>query len=90
MSKLLTLLAVLLIVSGIVLLAVPRETAPAGPQGVAPGARAPAAVSTLTVVRNIAEQANAPLSILMGLVSLYYTRRTYINSKRLADNKPQS
>lgn len=91
MTKLLTLLAVLLIVSGIVLLAVPRTDAPAaGPRGLAPTAGGPATVSTLSMVRSIAEQANAPLSILMGLVSLYYTRRTYINSKRLADGKPQT
>lgn len=93
MTKLLTLLAVLLIVSGIVLIAVPRETAaPSGPRGLAPTAQAPvsAVTSYLTAARSIADQANGPLSILMGIVSLYYTRRTYINSKRLSDGKPQS
>lgn len=90
MTKIFALLAVLLILSGVVLIAVPRSEAPsAGPRGVAPGAGGPAAVSTLSMVRSVAEQANAPLSILMGLVSLYYTRRTYINSERLADGKPQ-
>ena len=91
MSKLLALLAVLLILSGVVLLAVPRESAaPSGPRSLSPTANAPAVTSTLSMVRSVAEQANAPLSILMGLVSLFYTRRTYINSKRLADGKPQS
>jgi hypothetical protein len=36
-----------------------------------------AAPQLLARVRDIAEQANAPLSILFGLISLYYSRRSY-------------
>jgi len=38
--------------------------------------------------REIAEQANAPLSILFGLISLFYSRRSYnINRARLEAEK---
>ncbi len=33
-------------------------------------------------VKGELQLANAPLSILFGLMSLYYTRRTYLNSQR--------
>ncbi len=86
MTKIFAALAVLLILSGVLVLALPRpETGGSGPRGIAPTAQqAPTAVA---MIRNIAEQANAPLSILFGIVSLYYSRRTYLNSQRMAGNK---
>jgi hypothetical protein len=82
MSKLFALLAVLLIVSGVLVLAVPKVQAPPpaerglGPQSIP--------VPTLIdQARDLAEQVNAPLSIFFGVLSLYYTRRTYlINRER--------
>ena len=84
MSKIFALLAVLLIATGVLVLAVPRE----GPRGPAPEAfsrTAPKDAGNLMAwARDIAEQANAPLSIVFGLISLYYSRRTYnINRERL-------
>ncbi len=90
MSKIFALLAVLLIVTGILVLAVPREAgqpmAPRPESSLSPQAmkHGTDAQSLLRRARDIAEQANAPLSILFGLVSLYYSRRTYnINRERL-------
>ena len=78
MTKIFAVLAVLLILTGAVLLAVPRETAPAaatrGP-GAAPAVQT---ITMLSKARELAEQVNAPLSILFGLISLYYSRRTYL------------
>lgn len=84
MSKIFALLAVLLISTGLLVLAVPREEG-------SPGARSlsPQAVSDtpqyLLRARELAEQLNAPLSIVFGLVSLYYSRRTYNINKARAD-----
>lgn len=81
MTKLFALLAVLLIVTGAVLVAAPLLEEPGarslGPTGAAP----PTVVST---VRDIAEQVNAPLSIVFGLMSLYYSRRTYLERRAQA------
>lgn len=86
MTKIFAALAVLLILSGVLVLALPKaETGGSGPRGLAPTAQqAPTAVAT---IRSLAEQANAPLSILFGLVSLFYSRRTYLNSQRMVDRK---
>lgn len=85
MAKVFAVLGIALILSGIILLAVPREQA-AGPaaRSAAPGVgiQAKDAVPVVSTLRNLAEQANAPLSILFGLMSLYYTRRTYLNSRK--------
>jgi hypothetical protein len=90
MSKIFALLAVLLIATGALVLAVPREEG-------APGARSlsPQAVSEtpayLLKARELAEQVNAPLSILFGLVSLYYSRRSYhINKARAEAERSRS
>ncbi|WP_072397169.1 hypothetical protein [Hyphomicrobium sp. CS1GBMeth3] len=90
MSKVFALLAVALIATGILVLAVPREEG-------APGARSlsPQAVSDtpqyLLRARELAEQVNAPLSIVFGLVSLYYSRRSYnINKARAEAEKARS
>lgn len=88
MSKIFAILAVLLILSGALVLALPREAPPtAGPRGLGPTAQSPQQTSTIATVRQLAEQANAPLSIIFGLISLYYSRRTYVNSQRMADKR---
>jgi len=77
MTKLFALLALLLIVSGVLVLAVPKPAAPPpGERGLAP--QSIPAPTLLDMAREIAEQVNAPLSIAFGLVSLYYSRRTYV------------
>ncbi len=82
MSKIFALLAILLIATGILLLAVPKADLTAAP-GLAPEAAAiPAVVSQ---AREFAEQVNAPLSIVFGLVSLFYSRRSYQVNKARAD-----
>jgi hypothetical protein len=62
-----------LIITGAVLVLVPREeraqTRSFNPQQV---------VSMATRVRDIADQVNGPLSIVFGLISLYYSRKRYI------------
>ncbi len=78
MSKLVALLAVLLILIGTVLLAVPREE-PAGSRSLAPESIAVPAV--LVQVRELAEQVQAPLSIVFGLVSLYWNRKSYLKQR---------
>lgn len=91
MTKIFALLAIALIATGLLVLAVPREDPSA------PGARSlspQAAVevpSYLLRAREVAEQVNAPLSILFGFVSLYYSRRSYnINKARAAAEKARS
>lgn len=80
MTKIFALLAVLLIASGAIVLVVPKSTPTAvtersiGPQG------APIQ-SIADQAREIAEKVNAPLSIIFGLVSLYYSRRNYIQNR---------
>lgn len=91
MTKVFALLAVALITTGALVLAVPREDA------AAPGARSlspQAAVEVPTYLikaREVAEQVNAPLSIVFGLVSLFYSRRSYnINRARAEAEKARS
>jgi hypothetical protein len=82
MSKLLALLAILLILTGVVLLAVPKEEV-ASTRSLSPDAiPVPTIVSQ---VRGVAELVSAPLSIICGFVSLFYSRRTYLVNKERAD-----
>ena len=75
MRMIFAVLALLLILTGVVLLAVPREQ----PATVATrGINAQQVVTWYTQVRGIAEQVNAPLSIVCGLISLYYSRKRYV------------
>jgi hypothetical protein len=80
MTKIFALLAVLLILTGAIVLVGPRLD-----QAVAPETRGAAPVEYMPTlfsrVRDIAEQVNAPLSILFGLVSLYYSRRNYLRQR---------
>ena len=62
-----------LIIVGAVLLLVPREEPRAQTRSVGPQV-----VSFAVKARDLAEQVNAPLSILFGLVSLYYSRKRYV------------
>lgn len=75
MSKIIAAFAVLAILTGAIVLAIPRESPP---PAATRSAGAPAQISTIARVRDIAEQVNAPLSIVFGLISLFYTRRTYL------------
>lgn len=82
MTKIFALLAVFLILTGAVLLAIPREDPAPGGRGIASDAIA-AVPSVAMRAREIAEQVNAPLSILFGIISLVYSRRNYhINRDR--------
>ena len=63
----------LLIITGAVLVLVPRDQ----PQTTR-GVNAQQVVSMATRVRDVADQVNGPLSIVFGLVSLYYSRKRYI------------
>ncbi|MBA4130364.1 MAG: hypothetical protein C0519_02955 [Hyphomicrobium sp.] len=80
MTKIFALLALLLIASGVIVLAVPKPAQPVvterslGPLGTG-------AQSIADQARDIAEKVNAPLSILFGFVSLYYSRRNYIQNR---------
>jgi len=86
MSKIFALLAIVLIVSGIILIAAPREE-----PGSARSLSVEPAPSLLVRVREIAERVNAPLSIFFGVLSLYYTRRTYhVARERAEAAKPGS
>lgn len=78
MSKLLTLFAIVLILSGIIVLAVPREEA-AGTRSLSPEAIAVPGV--LVWARDVAEEVQAPLSILFGVISLYWNRKNYLKQK---------
>lgn len=88
MSKIFALLALLLIATGIVLLAVPKDAPGGGERSLSPEVAAvPAMVAQ---AREIAEQVNAPLSIVFGLVSLFYSRRSYQVNKARADAAAKS
>ena len=83
MSKIFALLAILLIATGIVLLAVPKV--PPGDGAHSLGPEAVAAPAIINQARELAEQVNAPLSIVFGLVSLFYSRRSYQVNKERAE-----
>lgn len=90
MSKLFALLAVALIATGVLILAVPREEGSPGARSLAPQSVSETPVYLLKA-REFAEQLNAPLSIVFGLVSLYYSRRSYhINKARAEAEKARS
>jgi hypothetical protein len=90
MSKIFALLAVALIATGLLVLAVPKEEGSSGARSLSPQAVSDTPVYLLRA-RDLAEQANAPLSILFGLVSLYYSRRSYhINRARAEAERARS
>lgn len=69
-----------LIITGAVILLVPREQPAAQTRSLNPQV-----VSLATRVRDVADQVNGPLSIVFGLISLYYSRRRYVAER---DNHP--
>jgi hypothetical protein len=83
MSKIFALLAILLIATGIVLMAVPKTAPGADTRSISP--ESIAAPALVNQARELAEQVNAPLSIVFGLVSLFYSRRSYQVNKARAD-----
>ncbi len=90
MSKFFALLAVALIATGLLVLAVPREEGSQGARSLSPQSVSETPAYLLRA-RDIAEQVNAPLSILFGLVSLYYSRRSYhINKARAESERSRS
>ncbi len=62
-----------LIITGAVILLVPREEPRAQTRSIGPQV-----VSMAARVRDVADQVNGPLSIVFGLISLYYSRKRYI------------
>ena len=77
MKTIFALFAVLLIATGAILLAIPREE----PQRATSRGVAPQVISYAVRARDLAEQVNAPLSILFGIVSLYYSRKRYLTER---------
>lgn len=89
MRLMFALLGILLIASGAIVLGTPYLTSLQSEQSAAedlesPGTRSfkrrpdrPRHQTIFDQVRTLAEKANAPLSIVFGFMSLYYTRRTY-------------
>lgn len=76
MSKLFIVLAIALIAVGSIVLFGPLLEAAPGPS------LGPVEGGTFALVRDVAQQVNAPLSIVFGLASLYYSRRSYLERKR--------
>jgi hypothetical protein len=90
MSKIFALLAIALIATGALVLAVPKEEGASGARSLSPQAVSDTPAYLLRA-RELAEQVNAPLSILFGLVSLYYSRRSYhINKARAEAERARS
>ena len=90
MSKLFALLAVALIATGLLVLAVPRDEASTGARSLSPQSVSETPAYLLKA-REFAEQVNAPLSIFFGLVSLFYSRRSYhVNRARAEAEKARS
>jgi hypothetical protein len=76
MYKLFAVVGIALILLGGILFAIPRDQ-----KTEALRRSAPAPVGIVAQLRNFAEQANAPLSILFGLLSLYYSRKRYLTER---------
>ena len=64
----------LLLLVGAVILLVPREE----PRAANRSMNAQQVMSLAGRVRDVADQVNGPLSIVFGLISLYYSRKRYI------------
>ncbi|MGE0629535.1 MAG: hypothetical protein AB7O43_17125 [Hyphomicrobiaceae bacterium] len=74
MYKIFAVLGVVLILAGIALFALPREAT----RSVAMRRGLQQPVGVVSHMLSLAERYNAPLSILFGGLSLYYSRRRYI------------
>lgn len=83
MYKLFAIVGIALILLGGVLFALPRDQ-----KSETLRRSAPPPVGIVAQLRSFAEQANAPLSILFGLLSLYYSRKRYLTERnRTAGNQ---
>ena len=87
MSKLLTAFALLLLVSALAVMVVPFYLPPAATRSVATESisRMSDLQATLLQVRQFAEQINAPLSVIVALLSLYYSRKGYLEGRTTRD-----
>jgi uncharacterized iron-regulated membrane protein len=93
MTKVFVVLAILLILSGGLVIFGPQVEQVAATRSLAPeaGPLDSAVPNYVQKARELAEKANAPLSILFGLISLFYSRRTYtINRARLEAERARS
>ena len=82
--------ALLLLVSALAVMFLPLYL-PAMPRGGANtesiGVTMTQMQATLAQVRQVADQVNAPLSVVVALMSLYYSRRGYLVQKRRAEEE---
>jgi hypothetical protein len=79
MSKIFALLAIVLILSGALVLAGPFLEPELASRSLAPQAAQP--LSLFAQVREMAEAVQAPLSIAFGVISLYWNRKNYLKQK---------
>ncbi len=87
MSKGLVAAAILLLLTGLAVIFLPLYL-PAMPRGGAHTESLGVSMTQMQValarIRDLAEQVNAPLSVIVALMSLYYSRRGYMIKKRQA------
>lgn len=90
MYKALIAFALLLLVSALAVIFLPLYL-PAPPRGggnlESVGVNMTQMQVVLAQIRQIADQINAPLSVVVALMSLYYSRRGYMVQKRRAEEK---
>lgn len=86
MSKGLVAAAVLLLLTGLAVMFLPLylPSMPRGAHTELIGVSMTQMQVALARIKDIAEQINAPLSVVVALMSLYYSRRGYIVQKRRA------
>jgi hypothetical protein len=90
MSKGIIAAAVLLLLSGLAVIFLPFYLPPpprAGAHTESLGVSMTQLQATLAQIRGLAEQINAPLSVVVALASLYYSRRGYMVQKRRAEGE---
>lgn len=76
--------AVLLLISGLAVTFLPLYL-PSAPRGAgleSVGTRMTQMQVVLAQIKQVAEQINAPLSVVVALMSLYYSRRRYVAEKQ--------
>jgi hypothetical protein len=81
MSKLFALFAIVVILCGVLVLAGPFLEPDAASRSLSPQAVSPA-MAFLGQVREMAESVQAPLSIVFGVISLYWNRKNYMKQQR--------
>jgi hypothetical protein len=83
MYRLFAVVGIALILLGGILFAMPRDQ-----KSESLRRSVPAPVGIVAQLRHVAEQANAPLSILFGFLSLYYSRKRYVAERNRAGSNP--